>query len=141
MEGGRGLAKQIPTRLSRDEGRKFGLQVGAAFLVLAALGWWRGKHLTAEWLGGIGALLIVGGLIAPSLLSPVFKVWMQLAHALSKVTTPIFMGVIYYLVLTPTGLLLRLVGRDPLRPRVVDGSLWSTRDAETAKPGRMERQF
>lgn len=135
------MAKQISTRLARDEGRKFGLQVGAAFLVLAAVGWWRGRHVTAEWLGVLGAVLIVGGLVAPSLMSPVFKAWMQLAHALSKVTTPIFMGVIYYLVLTPTGLLMRLMGRDPLRAREVAGSVWSARDSETAKPARMERQF
>lgn len=135
------MAKQISTRLARDEGRKFGLQVGAAFLVLAAIAWWRGRHVTAQWMGGTGTGLVVGGIVAPRLLSPVFKAWMQLAHLLSKVTTPIFMGVIYYLILTPTGLLLRLMGRDPLRPRLVEGSLWSPRDAETAKPARMERQF
>jgi hypothetical protein len=60
---------------------------------------------------------------------------MGLAGVLSKVTTPIFMGVVYFLVITPIGLLLRAMGRSPLPV----GGQWHARDAADRR--RMERQF
>jgi hypothetical protein len=109
------LEAGIPARLTAAKGRKFGLTVGIAFLVLAALlYWWRHRVMTAEVFAGIGGALVLAGLLVPTSLGPVERAWMGLAHVLSKVTTPIFMGVVYYLVVTPIGLLMRVIGRRPL---------------------------
>jgi hypothetical protein len=133
------LADRVPARLSAEKGRKFGLTVGLAFAVLGALVWlWRGHALTGQALGGVGVLLVMGGLAAPGSLLPVERAWMAFAHALSKVTTPIFMGIVYFLVLTPTGLLMRALGKNPLRGRASGGGLWVTR---TSPRGDLERQF
>jgi hypothetical protein len=131
------LAHPVPARLSPAEGRKFGVQVGIAFLVLAALVWWRGKVGAAPWLGGVGAALLLAGLAVPGLLGPVYRAWMGLALAISKVTTPILMAIIYFVVITPIGLLLRLLGRDPL----AGGGRWMQRPPGAPDPKRMERQF
>ena len=98
------MESRVPARLTPAEGRKFGLMVGAAFLLLAAL-LWRRTHFTAAGVtGALGGALVLGGLAVPAHLGPVYRAWMALATAISKVTTPIFMGVIFFLVLTPAGL-------------------------------------
>ena len=63
---------------------------------------------------------------------------MGLAHLLSKVTTPIFMGVIYFVVLTPTAWLMRLFGRRSLVHPEVNGSFWIERGSDAPEPSRME---
>jgi len=131
------LAHTVPARLTPAEGRKFGVQVGLAFLALAAFVWWRGKVGVAPWLGGLGAALLLAGLVIPGLLGPVYRAWMGLALAISKVTTPILMAIIYFVVITPIGLLMRVVGRDPL----ANSGRWMARPAGAPDPKRMERQF
>ena len=135
------MAHQIPARLSPAEGRKFGVQVGLAFLVLAALVWWRGNACVAPWLGGLGGLLVLAGLLIPGLLGPVHRAWMGLALVLSKVTTPIFMGIVFFLVITPVGLLMRGLGKRPLEHAGEDGGRWMPRARVSAAPTGMERQF
>ena len=122
------------------EGRRFGLQVGAAFLVLAALLWWRGRVGVAPWLAGLGGSLVVAGIAIPAHLGPVFRAWMALALVLSKVTTPIFMGVIFFGVIMPIGLVMRALGRSPLRHAGMEGGRWVPREAAGARTS-MERQF
>jgi len=135
------LAHQVPARLTPAEGRKFGLTVGAAFLVIAAVLWWRGKPGAVPWVGGLGALLALAGLVIPGQLGPVHRAWMGLALLLSKVTTPVFMGVVYFVVLTPVGMLMRALGKNPLRHPYHDGSFWVVRPAEARRRTDMERQF
>ncbi len=65
----------------------------------------------------------------PGRLGPVYRRWMGLAMLLSKVTTPIFMGIVYFFVVTPIGLLLRLMGRRPLARPSPTGSLWVLRES------------
>jgi hypothetical protein len=119
------LAEQVPARLSAAEGRKFALTVGTAFLVLAAITWWR-DHLTlSRVFVGIGGLLWIGGLVVPRAMGPVYHFWMGLAHAISKVTTPIFLGIVYFLVIMPIGIIMRALGRNPIVHRAHDGSYWA----------------
>lgn len=134
------MAKYIPARLTPAEGRKFGFTVGAAFVAIALFLWWRQRHIGMQVTGTLGLLLLIGGLAAPTSLGPVQRAWMGLAHAISKVTTPIFMAVVYYLVLTPTGLLLRAIGRDPLTPPGSSDSRWAVRTPEEQRRN-MNRQF
>lgn len=134
------MASAIPARLSTAEGRKFGLTVGAAFLALAALLWWREKP-AAPAFGAVGVLLALAGAVIPTLLGPLQRAWMGLAHLISKVTTPIFMGVVYFVVLTPIGLLRRALGHNSLITRELRGSYWVARGNEGPSRSDMERQF
>jgi hypothetical protein len=124
---------------SAGEGRKFGLMVGTAFLVLAGILWWRERELLRNIAAGLGGLLVVAGLVMPAQLGPVYRAWMKLALAISKVTTPIFMAIIFYVVITPAGVLARLFGH---RPLVHQGtSNWIVRSAEKGRRSNLERQF
>jgi hypothetical protein len=129
--------------LSRAEGRRFGLTVGGAFLLLAALSWWRGggRSGVAVVLAGVAGLLLLGALLVPASLGPVERAWMGLARVLSKVTTPVFMGVVYLGVIMPVGLVLRTMGRNPLRRRGSAGSFWVARDRADQGREHMEHLF
>jgi hypothetical protein len=95
--------------------REFGLLVGGAFTALAVLTLWRQKpQAVVIPLAVLGLGLMLAGLAVPRRLARVYQLWMAFALALSKVTTPIFMGVIYFGVLTPMGILMRLFGRNAL---------------------------
>ena len=135
------MAARVPARLSAADGRKFGLTVGSAFLVLGGIAYWRGRHRVAMVLLGLGAALVVAALVIPTSLGPVERAWMGLAHAISKVTTPIFMGIVYFIVLTPIGLVRRLSGSSPIVPRTRPASRWEPHTASLAEAERMERQF
>ncbi len=141
MEGVEGVATGISARLTRQEGRKFGLTVGGAFLVLSGLLWWRGRPSAALVFLAPGAVLVLAGLAAPTRLGSIHRAWMGLASLMSRVTTPVFMGIVYFLVLTPTGGIIRLFGRNPIRRPPSEGSFWVRRPAGGGQRGRMEHQF
>ncbi len=146
------MAERIPARLSASQGRRFGLSVGGAFVVLAAIVWWRAsiggdltggvpwgfRRVVATSFAALGSLLFLAGLAVPSALGPVERGWMSLAHAMSRVTTPIVMGVVYFVVLTPTGLLMRLFGKNPLRHVNAGESAWVARPVGKSD---LRRQF
>jgi hypothetical protein len=111
-----------------SDGRRFAFPVGTAFLVLAAIFLWRDRP-TLMWVTTtLGGLLYVAGAVAPGQLGPIYRAWMRLALAISKVTTPIFMGVVYFLVFTPAGWIMRLVGKRPIEHRVERNSVWHPTD-------------
>lgn len=132
--------KGVAGRLTPREGRKFGVSVGTAFLVLCGVLVWRGHSTGAVVLAGIGASLILAGLLIPAHLGPVQRAWMRLALAISRVTTPIIMGVIYYLVLTPAGILRRRLGANPIHHSPNDGSYWAPRPQDR-RGSDLRRQF
>ncbi|MBL8136973.1 MAG: hypothetical protein JNL48_10145 [Acidobacteria bacterium] len=134
------MAAGIPARLTVAQGRRFGLTVGGAFLVFAAIAWWRGSPTATNVFGALGAVLSVAGLAVPTMLGPVERAWMKLAHLISKVTTPIVMGVMYLLVLTPVGLLRRTLGGNPMVHTPDGGSYWKSRPAGS-RAGNLTRQF
>ena len=135
------MGGRIPARLSRAEGRRFGLVVGAAFVLLGAVCLWRGRPLAAQLFGLVGGTLLVLGAVLPTVLLPVRRAWMAMALVISKVTTPILLGVMYFGVITPLGVVRRLLGRDPIRARRSDRSFWVDRSSVGRQPTDMERQF
>lgn len=129
----------IPARLSRAELRRFGLVVGGAFLVLAAVLRWRGLGLAPAIAATLGAALVAGGLLVPGRLGPVYRGWMGIAVLLSKVTTPVFLGFVYFGVITPTGLARRWLGRNPLVHQSNGAGFWKSRRA--GERSSLEHQF
>jgi hypothetical protein len=134
------MAAGIPARLTAAHGRKFGVTVGGAFLLLSAVAWWRGRETTMAVLSVVGAGLTVAGLVIPTRLGPVERAWMSLAHAISKVTTPIVMAAMYLVVMTPAGLLRRAFGGNPLEHPAREASYWKTRP-EGERRGSLTRQY
>ena len=135
------MAAGIPARLTAAQGWRFGRTVGGAFLVLAGITWWRGHPMTTTVFGVLGTVLLLAGLLIPTFLGPVERAWMSVAHAISRVTTPIVMAVIYFAVLTPVGLLRRTIGSNPLTNVELDSTFWQHRPPNARRSASMERQF
>jgi hypothetical protein len=135
------VAERIRTRLTTSEGRRFGLTVGLAFAAFAGIAWWRAHPTVFTVLGSLGAVLILAGLLIPTMLGPVERAWMGLAHLISKVTTPIVMGLMYLLVITPVGFLRRRLGGNPLVHAPAERSYWRARPANARRTASLSRQF
>ncbi|HEY6156200.1 MAG TPA: SxtJ family membrane protein [Gemmatimonadales bacterium] len=131
----------IAQPLSGAEGRRFGLLVGGAFVGLAGLTAWRGHSTEALVFAGTGTALVAGALVAPARLEPVRRWWLALAAAISSVTTPLLMGVIYFALVTPIGWLRRLAGGNRLVRRRTSQTFWIERRGEAGRPADMEHQF
>lgn len=119
--------------------RAFGLGLAA---LLGLFGWlsWRKAGAAFPYLWGAGSLAAVLALAAPRALAPVYRPWMRLAAALGAVNTFLLMGAVFYLVITPSALLLRLLGKELLEERFRDGSYWKDKEPAT-EPAAYERQF
>lgn len=107
--------------------REFGLLVGAVFSLLGLWWFYRGKFFSAATVFVIaGAALVLFGLVAPRVLVVPRRWWMKLAEAMAYVSSRIILAIIFFLVLTPIGLIKRAMGWDPLERRAASReSFWS----------------
>ena len=103
--------------------REFGLITGGIFVGLFGLLLpWLFDHNFPQWPWIIACILWVWALLLPATLSPVYRVWMTIGHGLGWVNTRIILGIMFYIVFLPVGLLLKLAGKDPLT-RNIDKSI------------------
>ncbi len=122
------------------EERSFGWSVGGVLAVIGALQWWRGRPVAAEVFGAIGALLIVAATLAPTALVVPNRWWRRFAHVLGWFNARVLLTVFFFLVLTPAGVIMRLLGRDPLARRE-RGSSWTAYGDRVRDPQHFERSF
>jgi hypothetical protein len=123
--------------------REFGFIVGG---ILAALG---GLSLVRRgplgWnvaLLAVGAVLVVLGAVAPRLLVVPNRLWMKLAELLGRIVSPIVLGIVYFLVITPIGVVRRLTGADPLQRRGGRRpSYWLPYSARQRDPRHYEKMY
>ena len=128
-------------RATRKELRQFGLIVGAVFTVI---GIWplvvRGEPLRL-WAIGIGGILIIFGGVLPQLLSPVHKGWMWVGHIMGWINTRILLGIVFYAIVTPIGLVFRLMRKDTMRQAFAESST-TYRVVRAPRPhSHMKNQF
>ncbi len=112
-----GLTHTIP-ELDRKGLREFGLVTGGIFAGLFGLFFpWLLEIGIPLWPWILGGVLALWALVAPASLRPVYYWWMRFALLLSRVTTPIILGVVFFLVILPVALVMKIVGRDPMARR------------------------
>jgi hypothetical protein len=126
-------------RASSD--RVFGLVISG---FLALVGLWplvRGEPARL-WAASVAAAFLIVALTRAPLLAPLNRVWTRLAVVLHRVMSPVVMGVLFFAVLTPAALIMRLCGRDALRLRTAAGepSYWQSRPPGP-DPSTMTQQF
>lgn len=95
--------------------RTFGVSVGTVLLAIAAWLAWRGSVSVAGWVAALALVLIISGVMVPAVLRIPNRVWWRIATVLGWINTRVLLGAFFFLVLTPTGLVMRLFGRSPLR--------------------------
>lgn len=125
-------------RLGSDRG--FGIVFFAVFAIVGFLS----RESAAQWAWYAASItVLVVALGAPSLLRPFNRVWHQFGLLLGRVTTPIIMALLFYLVVTPTGLMMRAFRKDPLRLRTdkAAATYWIDRQPPGPDPKSMNQQF
>jgi hypothetical protein len=105
---------QIP-KLNKKELRNFGLLSGAVVVVLFGLllPWLRG-HAPTPWPWAIAAVLWCLAILAPMRLKPVFQLWMRIGLVIGWIETRIILGIVFYGIIMPMGIIMRLLHRDPM---------------------------
>lgn len=96
--------------------RSFGLIFAALLmLIFAGLLPWVANYAVPRWPFWIGVPIALIGLAWPRGLLPLFRVWMKFGEVMGRINTFIILTVLFFLMVTPTGWLMRLLGKDPMR--------------------------
>jgi hypothetical protein len=122
--------------------RGFGFVFAGFFALVAILRWWK-EQGGAGWFAAAALAMLVIALIRPSLLTPFNRLWTKLAILLSKIMNPVIMGILFFLVVAPIGVLMRLFGKRPLALGfdAAAKSYWIERTPPAPLPGSMKNQF
>lgn len=126
----------------KKELRKFGITVGTVILIISLLLFYWDKSIWL-WLF-IGAdVLIIAGILFPNILLPLQKVWMGLAVLLGFVMTRVILSVLYYIIITPIGIVTKLIGKDFLSLKLDKSAktYWNLRTEKEYQKIDTERQF
>ena len=123
--------------------RTFGLLFIGVFAVLATYGLWRDWSTELiQTFFIISGVLVVITLLAPKLLTPFNKAWYQLGLLMGRVVSPIVLGVIFFIVITPVAIITKLAGRDALKLRKQNvDSHWIDRKPPGPEPESFKEQF
>ncbi len=122
--------------------RKFGFTMAIVLLGVSSVMFMR--HKSGYSIPFAAAVLFgVAGIFKPVLLKPVYDAWMRFAAILAWVNTRVILSVLFYAVLTPFGICMRIFGKDPLS-RDIDrkrSSYWITKESRAVMPEEFERQY
>jgi hypothetical protein len=135
----------VEEALPLPSNRSFGFVFSGFFSLVALLSLWRGgweSRLTAG--AGLAAgLFLLVTILAPNVLLPMNRAWMRFGLLLHRITTPIILGLVFFLVVTPLALVARVVGKDFLRLRRKPAvrTYWIDRSHPGSKPETLRQQF
>ena len=131
-----------PVKTFRAE-REFGVIVGGVLLALRLWWFYRGKfEIAGAVLTFVGAALVVFGAFVPRLLVIPRKLWMKLAEVLAYISSRIILAIVFFLVLTPIGLVKRAMGWDPLQRRCGSrDSFWQPYPERQHDPRHYEKMY
>jgi hypothetical protein len=136
------MMANIPS-LDKKGLRKFGLTTGAIIVVLFTFffPWVFDTSAMPIWPWAVASLLWLPALFVPGALRPVYTAWMKVGHVIGWVNTRIILGVLFYVMILPMGLTMRMFGKDPMA-RKHDKSASSYRIKSTSEAkDRLEKPF
>ena len=122
--------------------RAFGLVLAAVLFAFGAASWWRYHHILG-WPMWLGQLILAIAVWRPAWLSPATRLWLGIGELLHRIASPITLGLLYFGIMTPLALALRLGRRDMLKRRFEPGcdSYWIGRDPPGSDIAALSRQF
>lgn len=126
--------------------RSFGLVMGGVLLVVVLIVTWKSgwSLTTAVWvITAASVLFIATALAAPQLLRTIHRLWMMFATILGYVMTRVILAVVFFAIITPIGLVLRAVGKDPLskEPDSTLKSYWIDKHYRTRDRERLTKYY
>ncbi len=126
----------------KKELREFGLTIGIILVILGSVALWRGKEIFPYFLG-LGATFITLGIIFPGALKRLQKIWMSFSIILGFFMSRVILTALFYIGITPIGLIVRLFGKDMLDEKIDKNrsSYWHDRSAEFKDKKSYENQY
>ena len=126
------------TEVKIGSNRSFGIVFFVVFLLIAIYPLINGGDIRI-WSGIISFIFLVLGLLNSSILTPLNKIWFKFGIFLGKIISPLIMGIIFFLVVTPIGIIMRLFGKDVLNLKYnKNRSYWIEKNGPKSK---MKNQF
>jgi hypothetical protein len=128
--------------LDRNGYRKFGLTTGSIVVLLFGVSIpWIFDLGYPVWPWIVGGLLALWALVAPGSLRPVYAVWMKFGQVMNWINTRLILGILFYGIFLPFGLLMRLFGKDPMhRGRDTAASTYRVK-SDNDREDNVERPF
>ena len=122
--------------------RSFGVTIGIILLLIAGFLFYKDKESFQIFLYIAGAFIGFGSII-PIILKPIYIVWMVFAVVLGWFMTRVILSLLFYVIITPIGLVMRTFGKDflDIKKQAVKGSYWNQRDSNFEKNQNYEKQF
>ena len=129
-------------KCEKSDLRKFGITVGIILLIISGFLFWKEKESFQIFLA-IGIILFLTAIALPSVLKPVYWIWMIFAIILGWFMTRVILSLLFYVVFTSIGLTLRFFGKQFLELRWDNSkeSYWNFRTNEHLKKENYEKQF
>ncbi len=126
----------------RGSDRTFGIVFALFFLVIGCLPMLKGAPARL-WALGVTAAFLLAAVALPRALAPLNRLWMALGLLLGRIISPIMLFLVYCIAVAPTGLIMRLRGKDPLKRRFDPEapSYWVHRTPPGKPDESMTRQF
>lgn len=128
--------------IKRSSERSFGVVFSVVFAIVGLWPVW-GQGTVRLWALGIAAGFLALALFWQAPLHPLNRLWLRFGLLLHSIVNPVIMGLLFYGTVVPTGLLMRLAGKDPLRlkrdPQA--SSYWVVRTPPGPAPESMSNQF
>ena len=123
--------------------RQFGIALAAMLTVFGAIHFLKQHTILAQWFCGVGLAILCIGLSAPRMLKHVYAVFLKVAHAIGWFNTRVILILIYYAILTPIALIVRISGKDLLNRRIEKNisSYWAIRQSAKPTKEQLEKQF
>jgi hypothetical protein len=135
--------KRVAEAEKQGSDRSFGYVFAAVFALIGLLPLWR-LEAPRWWSLALAVGFAVVAAVYPGALGPLNRIWLAFGKLLHRIVSPIVMGAVYFLAVTPTGLLMRMRGRDllSLQRRPDLSTYWIERDAAALPPSEtMKKQF
>ncbi len=131
--------KNIPN--SKKDIRSFGVTIGILLFIISGLLMYYDKD-SYQTTAIIGSIFIGLGLVFPLLLKPIYFVWMTFAAILGWIMTRLILSVVFYFILTPIGLITRILGEDFLAlKKLQSDTYWNHRTSSEELSQNYEKQF
>jgi len=120
--------------------RQFGFLFSIVFVLAAFWPLWPLHAPSLYWLAGAGCWLLLA-LVVPKVLAPLNTAWVGLGHVLGWINARIILGFIFFAVVMPTGLVMRLFGKDILRMKWQRAASYWIKRGQPLKPQSFRNQF
>jgi len=118
--------------------KSFGIVFSVVFLLIAIYPLTNGEDIRI-WSGIISFIFLVLGLLNSRILTPLNRIWFKFGIYLGKIVSPLIMGIIFFFVVTPIGLIMRILGKDVLNLKYnKNQSYWIEKNGPKSK---MKNQF